>query len=109
MGFKSWLESQQSLVRKVEKVIGVHPVVIGVIGIVVVYVIMPVENHQFKSQLESQQSLKESGEGHYCRYGCHWEGYHCVCPHASGEPSVQKLVSAGLELLKAGKTLKFNE
>jgi len=51
------VESQQSLVRKVEKVIGVHPVVIGVIGIVVVYVIMPVENHQFKSQLESQQSL----------------------------------------------------
>ena len=54
------------------------------------------------------QHSKESGEGHWCRPGCHWIHHHCVCHHDSGEPSVKKLVYAGLDLLKAGKTLKFN-
>merc|ERR1712174_54266 len=102
------------------------------------------------------ETLQESGEGHWCPDGCHWNGHrcvchdkeeptkptetsqeggltwekergchwpchwkhhHCWCPHEDSEEptkpteeqsSVQKLVSAGLDLLKAGKKLKFN-
>merc|ERR1712157_352774 len=52
-----------------------------------------------------------------CHWPCHWKHHHCWCPHEDSEEptnpteeksSVQNLVSAGLDLLKAGKKLKFN-
>merc|ERR1712178_517009 len=67
------------------------------------------------------ETSQESGEGHWCPHHCHWNGHRCVCHHKDSEEppisppipseeksSVQKLVSAGLDLLKAGKKLKFN-
>jgi len=67
---------------------------------------------------EPTETSQESGGGHSCRRGCHWDwGCRCCKCHKDSEEqtnpngeklSVQKLVSAGLDLLKAGKKLKFN-
>merc|ERR1712136_188310 len=71
------------------------------------------EENTRNSREAGPQTSQEGG----CHWPCHWKHHHCWCPHEDSEEptkpteeqsSVQKLVSAGLDLLKAGKKLKFN-
>merc|ERR1712174_17168 len=75
-------------------------------------------HHQEAEPSNKTSTSQESAEGHPCPPHCHHTHDHrCVCHHKDSEEqtipteeksSVQKLVSAGLDLLKAGKKLKFN-